>query len=236
MTMLASTLLDEVGGILNDMEPGFEHVRWPVPELLQYLTEAIAAIAQGKPSIFVSVDTLSLSPGSTQRLPDQFTRLLDIHFNINRDGSEGPNVLPGVYALQQAFQKPGCPSNALIEVYAAYPGSERYFWVDPPVPRGLGYTPQVEAVVMLAPQVVTSANEPLIFPGSTPQLFQGALVDWMLYRCYSKDQESNTSMERSQAHLRGFMTYVGVAADAPAQQRKSSGASPARARMAGAVA
>lgn len=221
--MLAAVVVDQVGTMLNDMEPGFEHIRWPVPDLLNYLTEAIAAIAQGKPSIYVVVERLPLGPGSTQQLPDQYARLLDIHFNINPDGSEGPNVLPGVYALQQAFQKPGCRSDALVEVYSAYPGSERFFWVDPPVPRNLPYIPQVEALVMLAPLPVTSVNQPLYIPGSSPQLYQGALVDWCLARCYASDQESQTSWERSQGHMRAFQQYVGVAVDAPTQLRKSSG-------------
>lgn len=229
--MFASVITDEVGTILNDMEPGFEHTRWPLPTLLTYLTEAIAAVAQGKPSVFVIVSTLNLAPGSTQQLPAQFARLLDIHFNINPDGSQGANVLPGVYALQQAFQKSNCQSNALVETYSAFPGSERYFWVDPPIARGLTYTPKVEALVMLVPQTVTSANQPLFMPGSAPELYQAALVDWMLYRCYSSDQESATSFERGQAHLRAFQAYVGVAAMTQQPPRRSSGPSQARAAV-----
>jgi hypothetical protein len=222
--MLASLPVNEVATILNDMEPGSEHLRWPVPELLNYLSEAINAVVQGKPALFVAVVQLPLAPGSTQRLPEDYSRILDIHFNVNADGTEGPNVLPGVYNLQQAFQKPGCPSSALIEVFSAYPGSERYFWVDPPVPRNLSYTPKVEALVMLAPQPVTSIDQPIVFPGASPQLYQSALVDWMLYRCYSKDQESATSFERSQAHFKAFQQYVGMSVGAPMQQKKSSGA------------
>lgn len=224
--MLASVLVDQVGTTLNDMNP--PHLRWPVSSLLNYLTEGIAAVAQHKPAVFVVTTTLSLGPGSTQLLSDVYTRLLDIHFNINPDNSEGPNVLPGVYELQQAFQKPGCRSGALVETFAAYPGSERYFWVDPPVPRGLTYIPKVQALVQLAPQPVTSVSQPLFMPGSSPQLYQGALVDWMLYRCYAEDQQSNTSFERAQAYLQAFNQYVEVAAQSPLQTKKSSGASPAR--------
>lgn len=221
--MLASVLVNEVSSILNDAEIGNANVRWPVPELLNFMSEGIAAALQFKPSLFVSVVQLPLAPGSTQRLPDDYSRILDIHFNVNPDGSEGPNVLPGVYNLQQAFQKPGCRSGALIEVYSAYPGSERYFWVDPPISANLSYTPKVEALVMVAPQPITDVNQPIVFPGTNPQLYQGALVDWMLYRCYSKDQESQTSFERGQAHLRAFQQYLGVAMGAPMQLEKSSG-------------
>lgn len=226
MTVLASTLVNEVATILNDMEVGHEHTRWPVAELLNYLSEAIYTIVNGKPSIFVSVTQLSMAPGSTQRLPDEYSRLLDIHFNINKDGSEGPNVLPGVYNLQQAFQKAGCPSEGVVEVYSAYPGSERYFWVDPPVPAGLNYTPKVQALVMVAPQQITALSQPIQFPGGSAQLYQGALIDWMLYRCYSKDEESATSYERSQAHFKAFQVYLGLAMGQPQQLRKSSGPAP----------
>lgn len=208
--MLASVVVNEVAKLLNDMESGNEHVRWPVADLLNYLTEGIAAIAQVKPSTFVVVSRLNLAPGSTQQLPEQYSRLLDIHFNVNRDGTEGAKVLPGVYALQQAFQKARCTPSAVIDSYSAYPGSERYFWVDPPVATGLQYTPEVEALVMVAPQVVSSMTQPLFIPGSSPELYQAALVDWSLYRCYSEDQESQTSFERSQAHLRAFQLYLGI--------------------------
>lgn len=211
MSVLASVLVNEVATILNDMDSGFEHTRWPEAELLGYLSEGIFAIAQGKPSAFVTVAILPLAPGSTQRLSDEYSRLIDIHFNLNRDGSEGWNVLPGVYQLQQAFEKPGCENRGLIETYAAYPGSERFYWVDPPVPAGLNYTPQVQALVMLAPQPVTAMNQPVVFAGGTSQLYQGALIDWMLYRAYSKDEESATSYERSQAHFKAFQGYLGLA-------------------------
>ncbi len=228
--MLASELFDEVGDILNDMEVGFEHLRWPVSDLMQYLNEASSTIALGKPSVFTTVVNLVLGPGSTQRLPDEYARLLDIHFNINRDGSEGPNVLPGVYALQQAFQKPGCKSPGVIEVYSAYPGSERFFWVDPPVPRALPYTPQIEALVIALPPLVTSPAQPLVYPGISAQMYQGALVDWMLYRCYSKDQESPSSLQRSEMHFKAYQMYMGLAMGAPQQSSKSSGPSQATTR------
>lgn len=210
--LLASVVTDEVGAILNDMEAGHEHTRWPESELLVYLTEAISAIAQGKPSVFTVSAQISLAPGSTQRLPDAYCKLLNIQFNVNQDGSEGSNVLPGVYELQQAFQKPFCSFDGVIQSYSYFPSSDRYFDVTPAVPQGLSYTPQVRAILMVTPQVVTDSNQPLFFPGSDPSLYQAALVDWLLYRCYSKDEQSNTSLERSQAHFKSFMTYVGIAA------------------------
>lgn len=221
--MLASELFDEVGDILNDMEEGFEHLRWPVSDLMKYLNEASSTISLAKPSVFTTVVRLGLGPGSTQRLPDEYTRLLDVLFNVNRDGSEGPNVLPGIHELQQAFQKPGCPYRGVVETYAAYSGSERFFWVDPPVPPGLPYTPQVEALVIALPPTVTSPDQPLAFPGISAQMYRGALVDWMLYRCYSKDQESASSLQRSEMHFKAYQAYLGLAIGAPARSSKSSG-------------
>lgn len=220
--MLASVLLDEVGAILNDLESGNEHVRWPVSELLLYLTEAVATIAQAKPAAFIIADRISLAPGTTQRLPDQFCKLIDIHHNINPDGSEGPAVLPAGHDLLQAFYKPTCSYDGVIQSFSYFSSSDRYFGVAPAVPVGLTYTPQVQAVVMLTPQAVTSESQPLYMPGSDPQLYQGALADWVLYRCYSKDQEANTSLERSQMHLRAFQVYVGFQMPSAQQARRPS--------------
>lgn len=230
MSLVASVIVDEVGTMLNDMP---DHVRWPVPELLGYLTEGIAAVAQVKPSTFVVVTTLLLQPGPTQLVPEEYSRLLDVHFNFERDGvTAGPNVLPGVYALQQAFQKPSCPPNGVIETYSAYPSSERYFFVNPPVSSNLGYTPKIEALVQVAPVPVIAESQPIFMPGTAPQLYRAALVDWCLYRAYGKDQESQSSWERSQGHLKAFAMYTGMSVEASQKTVKSSGAAPVPARRA----
>lgn len=227
--MLASVIVNEVGTMLNDMEPGNEHVRWPVPELLTYLTEAIAAIAQAKPQTFVTIATLNLAPGSVQQLPPQYAKLVDISFNLNADGSEGPNITPSVNALMAAFGKPQCAfaTPGMIQSFEPLPGSDRFFMVNPPIPAGLTHTPMVNALVMLTPQVVSSTNQPLIFPSSDPQLYQGALADWVLYRCYAKDQESPSSAERAKTHLLAFQMYLGIGAMPQPQQRR-----PAQAKAA----
>lgn len=208
--LVVSTLLTEVGTILNDVEAGNAHIRWSEPELMNYITEATAAIAQAKPSVFMMYDNIELRPGSMQRVPDPFLKLINVLFNINQDGSDGAPVFVGVQELQHYFTKPSCPMGGLIHTFSILNNANRLFEVTPAVPVGLPYVPKVRAVLMLRPDIITSRDQWINMPDSDGLMYQGALVDWMLYRTYSKDQESTTSIERSKFHFTSFQAYISL--------------------------
>jgi len=208
--MDAADLLKACAFELNDLEPGHEYTRFPQDELIEYLNEGLAQLAVLKPTLFRTIITLPLGAGAQQKVPENVESIEDLTFNLNADDSLGPAILPGNYALERTYGKGVCPSagDYVVRSYIALPTTGAFFFVDPPVPPG--QTIRVQAVVTVAPQVITTANTPVDLPNASPLTYRNHLKDWMLYRAFAKDTESQTSATLSQAHFKAFYTALGT--------------------------
>lgn len=209
--LLAGTLFQSVGYELNDLEPGYEHTRWTVDELAEYLTGAIAQVAALKPTLFSSFVELTLAPGSIQSVPPDYTELVDVTLNINADGSEGMPITKASFSAARALGRPACSvfrDGYEVRSYTTHPDNDTYFYVEPAVPVQ-SPMPKVRALVQLAPNVITSGTDAVIMANTTPETYREALKDWMLYRAFAKDTESTDSFQKSQAHYKAFMQFVG---------------------------
>lgn len=206
--MQAREIVEAAARELNDLEPGAEYTRWSQPELLGHVTEAIAQLAVLKPTLFKTTITLPLGAGAQQKLPEYVESLDDIIFNLNVDGSLGLPVLPGLFNLERTYGKGVCISEPyVVRSYAVHPNTDSLFYVDPPVPPT--QTARVQAVVQIAPQVVATMDTPLELPSASPLTYRNALLDWVLYRAFAKDTESQTSNDRSQQHFKAFYQAMG---------------------------
>lgn len=210
--LLAGDLFISCGYELNDLEPGHEHVRWTIPELAEYLTGAIAQIAALKPTLYASFVPIRLSPGGLQYVPGEYSELVDITNNLNADGSLGEFIAQSSLSAARALGRPSCASTRdggyEVRSYSVHPENDTYFYVDPPVPQ-TNPMPAVWALVRLAPNVITGPSDSVIMANTTPETYREALKDWMLYRAFAKDSESSDSFQKSQAHYKAFMQFVG---------------------------
>lgn len=209
--LLASTLFRSVGYELNDLEPGYEHTRWTVEELAEYLTGAIAQLAALRPTLFTAFVDITLAAGAVQSVPADYTELVDITLNINADGSEGTPITKASFSAARALGRPAC-ANARdgyeVRSFTTHPDNDTFFYVDPPAPLQ-SPMPKVRALVRLAPNVITLPTDSVVMVNTTPETYREALKDWMLYRAFAKDTESTDSFQKSQAHYKAFMQFVG---------------------------
>jgi len=210
--LLAGDLFTSCGYELNDLEPGNEHVRWTLPELAEYLTGAIAQVAALKPTLYTSFVPLRLAGGSVQSVPAAYSELVDVLYNLNADGSQGEFVSQSSLSAARALGRPSCAITRNggygVRSYSVHPENDTYFYVDPPVPN-VSPLPAVWALVRLAPNKITGPTDAVIMANTTPETYREALKDWMLYRAFAKDSESSDSFQKSQAHYKAFMQYVG---------------------------
>lgn len=213
MPLLAGELFQSVGYELNDLGPPTAHVRWTVSELADYLTGGIAMMASLKPTLFTVFVPIRLAAGAVQSVPGGYTELIDVLFNLNSDGSQGERITAGSFSAARAFGRPSCTNtrSGLYEVrtFTMHPENDTFFYVDPPVPYQ-SPMPAVEALVQLAPAVITAATDAVIMGNTTPETYREPLKDWMLYRAWSKDTESSESFQKAQAHYKAFMQFLGV--------------------------
>jgi hypothetical protein len=207
--MLVSRLTNAIGDELNDIEPGYEHTRWPLPQLFEYITEALEQIAALKPELFASTEVVRLKPGAAQTVPSSLSKLLDVTTNVNSDGSSGDPILPANYTLSRYFNKPSCISSiGKVSSFRVDPNNPRVFYVNPPAEA---HPPQfIQLLGQTRPQAIRSTADDIEFSGGDASTYFNAIKDWALYRAFMKDTESQTSMQRAQQHYRGFYQFLNV--------------------------
>jgi hypothetical protein len=207
--MLAKRLTDALGDELNDLEPGYEHIRWPLAFLYEYINEALEQIGSLKPELFAVSENFQLTPGAVQVVPNTLSMLMDIPFNINIDGSLGSAVVPANYTLLRYFSKPACASSGDgVSSFRVDPKNPRVFYVNPPATT---YPPQyVQLLGQAKAQIVVSASDEIEFPGGDSGLYFNSIKDWALYRAFMRDTESQTSLQRADKHYRAFYQFLNV--------------------------
>lgn len=214
----ASRVIVSVAKLLNDYEPGYEHIRWTRLDLLDYLNDAQAQLYVLRPAAFTRAEEYTLRPGSLQGpLPDgcQLQRVVG-----TGDGSRARKVDDG---LLQAFAGFGCkPAHALgtyrVSGFSFNPEDASHFFVDPPAPDD-GIAHVVTLTCQQAPRVIAVAELDTVPPPrpappadqlDAPGTLSNALIEWMLYRAYSVDMESPQSSAKQALHLQAFNTMLGI--------------------------
>jgi hypothetical protein len=230
MVESAAALIVEVARLLNDAEPGFEHIRWTRADLLEYLNDAQRQVYLYRPELYARTELYPLASGSRQGpLPAgcQLQKVIGSTPGAGRARKLDDGLL-------QAFADTGCtPASGCedyrVSGYSYTPQDPMAFFVDPPVPDdGQAYT--VALVCQQCPEPITLAQLDDADPRNdrlmTPARLHNALIEWMLYRAYSVDMESAQSFAKQQDHWQHFYAMLGVS---EAKERVVAGSQAGRA-------
>lgn len=177
MATKISEIIDQVRLILQDVDK----VRWQDTELFLWIGSAYREVVAVNPSVGAKVSTLTLTPGTFQTLPVDGISLIDITRNLT--GAKMPvheierKVLDNQYPTWH-----GDPSTGQIKCYVYDPAAPNQFWVWPQA--GTGMT--VELVYAAIPPRPTALTDDIAINDG----YSGLLIDYLLYRAYSKDAGS----------------------------------------------
>jgi len=179
----ASTLLLDVTGI-----------RWPASELLIYLCDGQREAASIKPNVYVKFAPVALAPGARQAMPMDAKELKEITRNVN-----GAAIRPVSRELMDAHLPSWYTAQpkAIVQHSMYSDLDPRTFFVYPPQPSS--GTGSVEMTYYAIPADI-ALTDPLLIPDT----YIGALVDYILYRAFSKDTEYAANAEIAQAYLTSF--------------------------------
>jgi hypothetical protein len=209
-------LISRASKILNDDKPGYENTSWSVECLLDFLNEGLCQLAAYRPTEFVECIELCLVPGAKQQLPPGVSELVTI------EGTEDPEVDDGASddpaptmssgdMVKALRGKKTCVSSTddncgpyIVAGYRNAKGASDLFFVEPPVP--FGEAPVVSAQVVKMPVPLTACD--LDSAVQTECKFDPALVDWILYRAFSMDTESQYAYQVSRRHQSAFYDAV----------------------------
>lgn len=192
-----SELLQRAQDILNDA--GF--VRWTKPELLRWLNDGMRDLLPLDPTACQKTATVILADGAMQTLPAEAVQLLDVVGNVQDSGAPGRQIrLVSRPTLDAAFPKwqmessKPYVSNVMYDVI-----NRKIFWVYPPAQAGV----KIDLVYSYIPSVVADTDNVPV-----DAMYQTPLVDYVLFRAFSKETEQQSSAARAAAHLQAFSSAV----------------------------
>lgn len=222
MPRLVQDVFDQVQLTLCDGEG----VHWTQEELIGYFNEALAEIAGLRPDEFVKRVTLTLQPGSSQKLPRPYIDIVSIEATLDENGDEidRPIAATTSSAGDRLGGKYRCAPDGIGARYGGVAGysitssARGYFTVTPAVPEGEKV--RVSAMVHVPPPRFT--EEHLDDCNCVlPTIYDAQIVDWMLKRAYEKDIESQWARDRAAYY--GAQFSIGMNADYRAASRLRSG-------------
>ena len=196
-TISAQNIVDRARHILQDTTSG--GTRWLDAELLKWLNDAQREIVLLKPNAYSSVENISLNSGSKQEITATGLLLLSIIRNTN--GMAVRRVDRGILDSENPNWH-NDSSSSTVEHYVFDEDAPRHFWVYPPNSGG----GTVECIISKAPEDVPGLGNSI----TLNDIYANVILDFILYRAYSKDTDYAGNSQRAATHYQAFNNSLGV--------------------------
>lgn len=200
ITFRVSDVLARTDDMLNDED----RIRWPAPERVRYINDAMGAIITRKPGAFAQRVAHELEGGTAQALPVGGVLFLDLVRNL------GSGSTPGV-AIRRTDRQllddsdPAWHSGrqkAVIKHFTFDDRAPTVFYCYPPAIAGT----RVELLYAALPEVLSEAStDGDIYLGRE---YMEAVVNYVAYRCKAKDSENGVTAEAA-AYYAAFTAALG---------------------------
>lgn len=197
---MANVQVDDVLIRLRDLLLDADDVRWPLEEKLRYIADGVREVAFFKPDACAKTAVVQLVAGVRQTLPDDASSLLDVVRNMGTNRST-PGLAPrSVDRSALDAHVPGwhkSPPSQEVRHFMFDPQDQKVFLVWPPQPdTNPGSLELVYAAVPAAASV--GASLPL------DSVWLPALLNYVMYRCWSKDAEHAANAQLAVAYYQAF--------------------------------
>lgn len=248
--MLSSLSIERKAALLLQDDT---NVRWSVPEMAKWITAACRELVVWKPNALTANVAMLLTAGTKQSLLGatfkktadgtaatvQPIQLLEVLRNLGATGTEAAagRAITGLDRKILDVTLPNWHSQAAeaeIKHFMFDPKDTKTFYVYPKATAA----PAMYVEVLVSKSPVNGLLESATVLGSNDidagidDIYENVLVDYVLYRAYSKDSEHTANAPRSQGHYQAFLSALGVklrneAALAPRQQFQQRPQTPA---------
>lgn len=206
MTIAAQSIIRRAVETLQDSTP----IRWPVNELVRYLNDGQREIVLHRPDSMVTNATVNLVAGTRQSIPADGAKLIE----VIRNGTGGKRAVRMCQREVLDAQSPGWHTlSGVTEVlhFMFDARDPKVFYVYPPAASGAS----LDLVYSALPADVTEPADGSLYTAvtgniSVPDIYGNALLDYVLYRAYTKDSEYAGNAARAQAHYAAFANALGL--------------------------
>lgn len=192
-----------------------DSVRWTVAELQYWLNDAYKETIGLRPDANTQTAEYTCTVGPRQLLTGSFPtaiRLVEVVRNLATASNKSGVRLTDRRSLdaQQRSWYSETPS-ASIELYMFDQRVPKEFLVYPPASAAA----RLEVIYSVLPADHTLSEAQLLDPTTAEtiridDIFATALLDYVLYRAFSKDAEQTAMMSRAVAHYQAFQNALGV--------------------------
>lgn len=217
--MLASDIISRARIILNDGDSS----RWADSELIGWINDGQRAIVVVRPDASATTATVTLVAGTRQSIPSDGIRLMDVMRNMSASGSGGRvvrNVDRDILDTQD-INWHSATQQAVIKNFVYDNRNPKVFYVYPPATTAAS----LEIIYTKNPTDCTTSSSSL----ALHDIYTDALLNYVLYRAYSKDAEFAANASLSGQYLQIFSSMLGIKTQKDAAYSpdlNSKGASP----------
>jgi hypothetical protein len=209
MTVTVQSVLDRVQATLQDTTG----IRWPVVgELVLFVNDAQREIALLKPDASATTANVQLVTGTRQTIPTAGNRLLALVRNMSdaSGGATGGRAIRLVSGEVLDSQTPNWHSaSASAGTDAAHTTVVKHYVYDEQNPRAFYVYPGVAGNAYA--EIIYSANPSTVAQNGNldvPDIFANAVMDYVLFRAYTKDAEFAGNAARAGTHYNLFVNSI----------------------------
>lgn len=209
--MVPAEVIMRASRMLKDQEPGHAFVTWTESDLMSHLNEGLCTVFNFHPMMFVENVELELAAGSSQKLPSGYGELISIDSNLAPGACPGSgkpvnmsqfDMVKGLRGKKTCVTAECTPYE--VAGYRKAGTGVAGFFVEPPVPCGPAVT--VEATVTKRPERIEMCDRMKAL--DLPCELETPLLDWILYRAYEVDAESQYYAQMARRHQAAFYDWV----------------------------
>lgn len=202
--MLVSTPLTQVSEILQDAGT----ITWTTSDLLEWMNDAILALVGQKPEVSTVRASVLLVPGPDQTLSGASDlRLVEVVCNMGTSGTVyGKAISEGDASALDDFQPSWRSESGATEI--------KDYMFDDAFPKAFSVYPPAHATTPVYVQVIKSVLPATLtaYSDTLPvdATYSPALIEWCLYRAFSRDSEQTQNWQRAARHYASFFNLLQI--------------------------
>lgn len=198
-SITGTEIADRARVVLQDTTSG--GVRWLDAELLDWINDSQREIVLVKPEASSVITNITCVTGTKQNIPSDGIRLLSVIRNV---GGKSVRLVNRAIMDSENPDWHNVTASATTDHFIYDEDAPTVFYVYPPQPAsGQG---DLEINYSQSPTDLSVLGDTIYLP----DIYANAMLDYVLYRAYSKDTEYAGNQNRAATHYNMFATSLGI--------------------------
>lgn len=201
MSITVAQIIQTAGRLLNDID----NTRWSAATLIEYANEAQSAIVTIKPDANPVTSVMRLVQGSKQTIPSGAVSLISVTRNMGNDGKVAGEAVTRATteALSSLLPSWHTIQSGVVQKFTYDSDNKNVFYVFPAQPATTTY---VEVIYSKRPTTLAAKTDNIELDDE----YRSAIVNYIVYRAFSEEIDSPSSLALSQTYYGLFKEAVGA--------------------------